>query len=71
VSRPRPFTFSPSDGQAMTLDDLSAFVAEAYSKGIPGTAQPHAAGVIEFDLANGPRILRLTIIPGQEATSDA
>lgn len=70
MSRPRPFVFVP-EGQAITLDDLSAFVAEAYSKGIPPTAYVRAAGLVEFDLSNGPRIARLTVVPGQEATSDA
>ena len=68
MSRPRPFVFLPEDGKAITLDDLSAFVAEAYSKGLPGTAYVRGAGTIEFDVANGPRIARLTVIPGQEAT---
>lgn len=71
MSRPRPFTFLPSDGKAITLDDLAEFLVEARANSVPSTAYVRTMGVIEFDLANGPRIARLTVIPGQEATSDA
>lgn len=65
----RPISYTPSDGKALTLDELSEFVAEAYGKGLPGSTYVRAMGVIEFDMAHGPRIARLTAIPGQEATS--
>jgi hypothetical protein len=62
----RPVIFTPNDGKALTLDELSEFVAEAYAKGVPGTATPRAAGsMIGFDLAHGPRIARLTVDPAE------
>ena len=36
----RPVIFTPNDGRALTLDELSEFVAEAYAKGVPGSATP-------------------------------
>lgn len=61
----RPLIFTPNDGRALTLDELSEFVAEAYAKGIPGTATPRAAGVVELNLTHGPRIARLTVDPAE------
>lgn len=63
MSGARAFVFAPADGKAVTLDDLAEFVAEAIGKGLPGSSYVHAAGVIEFDMHNGPRIARLTVLP--------
>jgi hypothetical protein len=67
VSRPRPFVFLPADGEAITLDDLAEFLVEARANGIPGEAQVRAAGRIEVNLAHGPRVARLTVVPQEVA----
>jgi hypothetical protein len=60
----RPLVFSPADGQAMTLDDLAAFVAEAYAAGVTGPTPVRCTGAVDgFDALNGPRIARLTVLP--------
>jgi hypothetical protein len=69
VSRPRPFPFLPSDGQGITLDDLAEFLVEAKSNGFPGSSYVRTTGALAgFDMTNGPRCSRLTVIPGD--TSD-
>jgi hypothetical protein len=68
----RPFVFSPADGQAITLDDLAAFVAEAYSAGVTGPTPIRCTGSLAgFDMANGPRMARLTVLPKEVARVDA
>lgn len=60
----RRYPYLPADGEAMTLDDLAEFVAEMVGhRQLPGTTQVRAMGRIEFDLADGPRIARLTACP--------
>lgn len=59
----RPLVFTPTDGRAITLDELAEFVAEAIGKGFPGGTQVRAAGVLELNIAHGPRIGRLTVTP--------
>lgn len=55
------YSHLPADGVAMTLDDLAEFVAEMRGmRDLPGSTVVRAMGVVEFDLANGPRIARLT-----------
>lgn len=64
MSRPRPFTFLPADGQAITLDDLAEFLVEARANGVPGEAYARTMGyLVDFDMANGPRCSRLTVLP--------
>lgn len=64
MTRPRPLPFLPSDGKAITLDDLAEFVAEAIGKGMPGSTHVRTMGVVErLDLSNGPRIARITACP--------
>jgi hypothetical protein len=54
----------------MTLDDLAEFLVEARSNGLPGTAYVRTMGALGgFDMSNGPRCSRLTVLPG--GTSDA
>jgi hypothetical protein len=65
VSGSRPLPFLPADGRAITLDDLTEFVAQAHTAGLPGATPIRTMGVIEFDLANGPRIARITACPGE------
>lgn len=60
----RPFTFLPADGQAITLDDLAEFLVEARANGVPGGAYIRAVGALgAFDMSNGPRCSRLTVLP--------
>lgn len=69
MSKPRPFTFLPSDGKAITLDDLAEFLVEARANGLPGTSYVRTMGSLGgFDMTNGPRCSRLTVLPGD--TSD-
>jgi hypothetical protein len=63
----RPLTLNPAAGPVLTLDDLRDFVAEAYSKGFPGTATPRFMGAVEFNFNHGPRASRVTIVPGEES----
>jgi hypothetical protein len=64
VSKPRPFTFLPSDGTAMTLDDLAEFLVEARANGVPGKAYVRTMGAMTgIDMTNGPRCSRLTVLP--------
>jgi hypothetical protein len=65
----RPLSYEAARGTAITLDDLRDFVAEAYAKGYPGDAEPRMVGRMELDVTYGPRIQRLTLIPG-EASGD-
>jgi hypothetical protein len=44
VSKTRPFTFLPSDGTAMTLDDLAEFLVEARANSLPGTSYVRTMG---------------------------
>jgi hypothetical protein len=56
VSRSRPFTFLPADGQAITV--------EARANGVPGSAYVRTMGALAgFDMMNGPRCSRLTVLP--------
>lgn len=64
----RPFSLSPESGPVLTLDDLSAFVAEAYSKGFPPRQQVRVMGAMELNLTHGPRATRITAVP--EEVSD-
>ena len=64
----RALSLTPAVGPVLTLDDLSAFVAEAYSKGFPGRQQVRVMGAVEFDLTHGPRATRITAVP--EEVSD-
>lgn len=59
----RPLVFTPATGPAITLDELAEFVAEAIGKGFPGATPVRAAGVLELNIAHGPRIARLTVTP--------
>jgi hypothetical protein len=61
----RPLSYTPEAGPVLTLDDLSAFVADAYSKGFPGRQQVRVTGAIEVNFTHGPRAARITIIPGE------
>lgn len=55
------YAHHPADGQAITLDDLAAFVAEMRGyRELPGNTVVRAAGVLEVDIESGPRIARLT-----------
>jgi hypothetical protein len=66
VSKPRPFLFVPSDGKAITLDDLAEFLVEARANGLPGISYVRMMGALTgFDMTNGPRCSRLTVIPGE------
>lgn len=57
-------TRHPTDGIAITLDDLAEFVTEMRDvHDLPGDTPVRAAGVLEFDLVDGPRIARLTADP--------
>lgn len=68
MSKPRPFTFLPSDGKAITLDDLAEFLVEARSNGLPGGSYVRTMGALGgFDMTNGPRCSRLTVLPGDTA----
>jgi hypothetical protein len=70
MSRSRPFTFLPADGQAITLDDLAEFLVEARANGVPGSAYVRTMGALAgFDMMNGPRCSRLTVLP-QEVSRD-
>jgi hypothetical protein len=65
----RPLVFSPADGEAITLDDLAAFVSQAYAAGVTGATRVRCTGALGgFDLTNGPRIARLTVLPKEVAT---
>lgn len=58
---PMKYSTLPADGVAMTLDDLQTFVTEMRElRELPGHTVVRAMGLIEIDLANGPRIARLT-----------
>jgi hypothetical protein len=71
VSKARPFTFLPSDGTAMTLDDLAEFLVEARANSLPGTSYVRTMGALGgFDMTNGPRCSRLTVIPGEVSRVD-
>jgi hypothetical protein len=60
-------TFTPEDGIAITLDDLAEFVAEMMGRyELPGTTPVRCMGVIEFDMADGPRIARITADPAAD-----
>lgn len=61
----RAFSLTPEDGPVLTLDDLSAFVSEAYSKGFPGRQQVRFMGAIEVNLSHGPRATRITAVPDE------
>lgn len=64
----RALSYTPEVGRVLTLDDLSAFLADAYSKGFPGRQQVRFMGAIEVDFTNGPRATRITAVP--EEVSD-
>jgi hypothetical protein len=69
MSKPRPFSFLPSDGRGVTLDDLAEFLVEARANGLPGSSYVRTMGALGgFDMTNGPRCSRLTVLPGD--TSD-
>lgn len=58
------YSYSASDGQMITLDDLAAFVAEMRGyRELPGDTPVRGAPIIEIDMADGPRLLRLTADP--------
>jgi hypothetical protein len=61
----RPLSYTPETGQVLTLDDLSAFLADAYGKGFPGRQQVRFMGAIEVNLHHGPRATRITVIPDE------
>jgi len=62
----RPLSYSPGRGPALTLDDLSEFVADAYAKGFPGNATPRAMAALSgFSMTHGPLIGRLTLVPDE------
>lgn len=61
----RPVIYVPQNGQAITLDELAEFVADAMSRGVPGSTPVRAAGVLEVNLTHGPRIARLTADPSE------
>lgn len=55
------YTHNPIDGVLITLDDLRIFVEEMTNyRRLPGTAVVRGQGVIEIDLANGPRLRSVT-----------
>jgi hypothetical protein len=59
------YSRSPADGHAITLDDLADFVAEMIGyRHLPGTTVIRAAGLLEFDLTDGPRVARITADTG-------
>lgn len=66
----RPLSYTPERGSVLTLDDLRDFVAEAYSKGFPGSATPRVMGAVEVNFTHGPRASRITIVPGEEAPDE-
>lgn len=66
----RAFSLSPEVGPVLTLDDLSAFVSEAYAKGFPGRQQVRFLGALEVNFAHGPRATRITAVP-EEVSDDA
>ncbi len=66
-NKPRRRTFTASDGVAITLDDMAEFVAEMMGRfELPGTTPVRCMGVIELDMADGPRIARLTADPAAD-----
>lgn len=66
----RAFSLSPESGPVLTLADLRDFVAEAYSKGFPDSAVPRVMGALgSMDFTHGPRASRITLVPGEEASS--
>jgi hypothetical protein len=65
------YSRSPADGHAITLDDLADFVAEMIGyRHLAGDTVIRAAGVLEFDLRDGPRVARITADTGN-ATATA
>lgn len=63
----RPLIYTPERGSALTLDDLTEFIAEARANGWPGSATPRVMGAIEVNFAHGPRAARITLVPGEQA----
>lgn len=58
------YSLGPQQGMFMTLDDLTAFVAEMKGyRELPGDTPVRALGWMEIDLVDGPRITRLTADP--------
>lgn len=61
----RPLTLLPEDGPYITLGDLEDFVREARAKGYPERQQIRVKGAIEINLAHGPRVQQLTVVPDE------
>jgi hypothetical protein len=66
----RAFSLTPETGPVLTLDDLSAFVSEAYAKGFPGRQQVRFVGAIEINVQHGPRATRITAVPEEVSDGD-
>lgn len=64
-------TRHPTDGHAITLDDLEQFVQDMRALGLPGNTPVRCAGVLEFDLVDGPRVSRITADPDAIGTGTA
>jgi hypothetical protein len=58
------YSRSPEDGDFITLDDLAEFVAEMRGyRRLPGHTVVRGSTAIEFDLRDGPRLMRITADP--------